>query len=164
MTPQHEFWGPAVFLFDCLVPSSIGGLVWFGFARVLCFLWVHREIRNIFKWLSHLNQLCECWVHRHMSGGITYPGFKIWQVIQVNSGFYLLNHIKVPKQMYLEFWTHNLSEAIVIKVPTQVTRVFHLALPKTSYMILKSFISEPHDSLHIIEKHWIRSLTLNQWS
>ena len=86
------------------------GLVWFGFARVLCFLWVHREIKNIFKGLSHLNQLCECCVHRQMSGCINYPGFKIWQVIQVNNGFYLLNHIKVPKQMYLEFWTHSLSE------------------------------------------------------
>ena len=44
-----------------------------------------------------------------------------------------------------------LSVAMVTKVLTQVTRVFHLALTKTSCTTLyKSFISEPHDSLHIV--------------
>lgn len=97
-------------LFVWLLPRGIGGLVWFGlvFLEYFAFRGFIGKLRVFKKPIELSEQLCEYSVCIK-SEWINYHVFKIWQMIQVNSGFYLLNHIKAPKQVHHEFWAHNLS-------------------------------------------------------
>ena len=85
------------------------GLVWFCKSALL-FCGFIEKLQIFLKWVSCLSQLCEYSVRiRIKSGHIHDHGFKMWQMIGVNSGFYLLNHIKAPKWMHPELRAHNLS-------------------------------------------------------